>query len=139
MAIPFERIIPSHVEHDRPSGEYALRRGPQMLAVIADSAMWPAIWRAAVDSVKTPPVAFGDAVLVLAATKRYPTGPTELRVTSIRQCRRTGVVVVSTMETGPNVMGISMASRGFDLVRVPGRVLAEGVVMFDQRVRFVPE
>ena len=137
VAIPFERIYP-RAERVVPTEYYALVRGPRMLTVISDSTMWPAVWHAAVDSVTTAPVAFGNAVLVLAATPTYGFGPTEFRVTSIRQCRRTGVVVVTTHETRPRGAVIQLHDRGLDLVRVPGQLLADNPVLFAQHFRLVP-
>ncbi|MCY7300170.1 MAG: hypothetical protein LH616_13270 [Ilumatobacteraceae bacterium] len=137
-AISFERIIPDRLEHERPSDDNADRRGARVLAVIGDSSMWPAVWHAAVDSVKTPPVSFGNAVLLLATTQPFPAGPVELRISSIRQCRRTGVIVVSTIETRPSIAAVMMWSRGFDLVRVPGRELLHSSVVYQQRVKYLP-
>lgn len=134
-AVPFERVNLRGVERVVPSETYALLYGPRIFAVVGDSTMWPAMWRAAADSVKPFPVAFGDAVLVLAATNTYSTGPLNLEIVSIRECRRTGVVVVSTIEArerGP--VSAMMRSRGFDLVRV--RRLDPGAVLFDQHVRW---
>lgn len=136
-AIPFKRVNEPGIERVIPSETPTLVYGPRMFAVVTDSAAWPAVWRAAVDSVKPFPVAFGDAVLVLAATNTFGTGPTDLEIVSIRECRRTSVVVVFTLETRPGgVMAVMMRNRGFDLVRVPGRLLADQTVLFDQRVRF---
>ena len=137
VAIPFERIYP-HAERVAPTENYAFVRGPRMLTVISDSTMWPAVWHAAVDSVTTAPVAFGNAVLVLAATPTYRFGPTEFHITSIRRCRRTGVVVVTTDETRPRGAMIPLPSRRLDLVRVPGQLLADNPVLFDQHFRLVP-
>lgn len=137
VAIPFERIYP-RAERVAPTENYAFVRGPRMLTVISDSTMWPAVWHAAVDSVTTAPVAFGNAVLVLAATPTYRFGPTEFHITSIRQCRRTGVVVVTTHETRPRGAVIQLLDRGLALVRVPGQLLADNPVLFDQHFRLVP-
>ena len=137
VAIPFERIYPIF-KRVAPSEYSAYERGPRILTVITDSTKWPAVWHAAVDSVTTAPVAFGNAVLVLVATQTYHNGPTEFRVTSIRQCRRTGVVVVTTHETRPRGPVIQLIDRGLDLVRVPGRLLAGRPVLFDQHFRLVP-
>ena len=137
VTIPFERIYP-HAERTSPSEYGAYVRGPRILTVISDSTMWPSVWHAAVDSVTTAPVAFGNAVLVLAATPTYRFGPTEFHITSIRQCRRTGVVVVTTHETRPRGAVIDLLSRRLELVRVPGRLLAERPVLFDQHYRLVP-
>ena len=137
VAIPFERIYP-RAERVAPSENYALVRGPRILTVISDSTMWPAVWHAAVDSVTTAPVAFGNAELVFIATQTHHSGPTEFRVTSIRRCRRTGVIVVTTSETHPRGVAIQLPDRGLDLVRVPGRVLAGGPILFDQHFRLVP-
>lgn len=135
-AVLFERIDLRDVEHSVPRETYALLYGPRVFTVVADSTMWPAVWRAAVDSVKPFPVAFDGAVLVLAATNTFgPGGGARLEIVSIRACRRTGVVVVSTIETrerGP--VAIMMRSRGFDLVRV--RRLNPSLVLFDQHVRW---
>lgn len=137
VAIPFERIYP-RAERVAPTENYAFVRGPRMLTVISDSTMWPAVWHAAVDSVTTAPVAFGNAELVFIATQTRHNGPTEFRVTSIRRCRRTGVIVVTTSETRPSGVVIQLPDRALDLVRVPGRVLAGGPILFDQHFRLVP-
>ena len=137
VAIPFERIYP-RAERVAPTENYAFVRGPRMLTVISDSTKWPAVWHAAVDSVTTAPVTFGNAVLVLAATPTYRFGPTEFHITSIRQCRRTGVIVVTTHETRPRGAVTELLSRGLDLVRVPGQLLADNPVLFDQHFRLVP-
>ena len=137
VAIPFERIYP--IFKRVASSEYsAYERGPRILTVITDSTKWPAVWHAAVDSVTTAPVTFGNAVLVLAATPTYRFGPTEFHITSIRQCRRTGVIVVTTHETRPRGAVTELLSRGLDLVRVPGQLLADNPVLFDQHFRLVP-
>lgn len=134
-AIPFERVNLRGVEPSVPRETSVLLYGPRIFTVVADSTMWSAVWRAAVDSVKPFPVAFGGATLVLAATNTYSTGPLDLEIVSIRACRSTGVVVVSTIETrhrGP--VAIMMRSRRLDLVRA--QRLDPGTVLFDQRIRW---
>jgi hypothetical protein len=137
VAIPFERIQP-RFERVGPSEYSAYERGPRTFMVISDSTMWPAAWHGAVDSVTTAPVDFGDGVLILVATQTYRSGPTRLRVTAIRQCRETGVLVVTTLETRPRGVSIQLLSRGLDIVRIPGRALVTRPVLFDQHLKIVP-
>jgi hypothetical protein len=136
VAIPFEQVDLG------PAGEVQtgddLLLGPRIQAVVTDSTRWPAIWRAAVDSVPTPRVAFGGGVFVLAATRTHGLGHIRLRVTSIRQCRASGAVIVTTMQTSPRHVGTSTLSRGFDVVRVSGRELATNVVVFEDRFQLEP-
>jgi hypothetical protein len=53
-----------------------------------------------------------------------------LKVKWIRQCRRTGVVVVATLENLPHLIGETVLSRGISLVRVPRRALDSARVVF---------
>lgn len=137
VAIPFQEINLNALPLP-PDDPEALTRGPRMLSVVTDSTTWPAVWRAAADPVAAPAIAFGNDVVLLLATGRYRVGPTDLRVTSIRQCRETGVVVITTLETRPRIAAIDMFDRALSVIRVTGRALAGNEVLFDQRLRFVP-
>lgn len=145
IPIPFDRVdLGQAVARQRDDG---VLLGPRMLVVVTDSTHWPAAWNAAVatlvvpsewkgDSlVPVPRVAFGNDVIVLVGTRTYGMGSTYLRVTSIRECRRSGVVVVTTTQTGPgsNGVGTAMRSRGLDVVRARGRRLATSDVVFEHR------
>lgn len=136
--IPFERVDLGPAGLPQTGDDLLL--GPRMLVVISDSTTWPAIWRAAVvDTVPPPRVSFGRSVLVLVATRTEGLGPLRLRVTSIRQCRGTGLVVVATMQTYPrNNIGATIRSRGFDVVRVPDRALATNTVLFEDHFQIQP-
>ncbi|MCY7379014.1 MAG: hypothetical protein LH467_06705 [Gemmatimonadaceae bacterium] len=129
-----------------------------MLVVLTDSTQWPAVWRAAVaplvvpsgwtgdSTIPVPPVSFGGGTLVLVATRTVGIGPMRLRVTSIRQCRRTGIIVVTSTQTGPGFIqpstrsrrvdqvriGTSTRRRGLDVVRVRGSRLHEDVIFEDR-------
>lgn len=142
VAIPFERVDlgPAGL----PQGGDDLLLGPRMLVVLNDSTRWPAVWRAAVarsawtrDSIPVPTVTFGKGALVLVATRTYGWGRVRLRVTSIRQCRTSGIVVVTTTQTTPRGAGESVRSRGFDVVRVRDRQLDDPVI-FEDRFRNQP-
>ena len=103
---------------------------PRTRAVVVDSATWPAVWHAAADTVPLPPVAFGDDGLMLVATRGYSMGTSTLDGKWIRRCRRTGVVVVATLENPPHVAGTAVLSRGMSLVRAPRRALEGARVVF---------
>lgn len=135
-SIPFEPVDLGPAAKEQGGNDLLL--GPRMLVVVSDSTRWPAVWRAAVgDSIPVPPVAFGKAVLVLVATRTEGMGRIRLKITSIRECRRTGVVVVSTMQSELSV-GIAVMTRGITAVRVPGRELATNVVLFEDQFRYDP-
>lgn len=140
VAIPFERVDlgPAGL----PQGGDGLLLGPRILTVVTDSTRWAAVWRVAVEpsawtgeSIPVPPVAFGRGVLVLVATDTYGIGPVQLRVTSIRQCRRSRVIVVTSTQTGPGVVGTSTRSRGLDVVQTHVRELVNYDVIFEHRFR----
>lgn len=136
IPIPYQEI--NLYDLPLPPDPEAWKQGPRLLSVVTDSTTWSAVWRAAADPLMAPTIAFGNDVLVLLATSRYRVGPADIRVTSIRQCRESGVVVITTLETRPRIAAIDMFSRGLSLVRVTGRALAGTEVLFDQRLRFVP-
>lgn len=142
VAIPFERVDlgPAGL----PQGGDDLLLGPRMLVVLNDSTRWPAVWRAAVapsawtgDSIPVPPVSLGKGALVLVATRTFGFGRVRLRVTSIRQCRSSGIVVVTTTQTTPRGAALAVRSRGFDVVRVQGRQLDDDVI-FENRFQTWP-
>ncbi len=137
VAIPFERVDLGSA--GLPQGGDDLLLGPRLLVVLNDSTQWPAVWRAAVapsawtrDTIPVPTVAFGKGALVLVATRTYGWGRVRLRVTSIRQCRRSGIVVVTATQTTPRGAGEAVRSRGFDVVRVPNRQLDDPVIFEDR-------
>ena len=139
-AIPFERVDMYAAHPITPRADSSLFSGPRIFAVIEDPTTWPAVWHVAANDRKPLPVSFDGGVLVLAATTTYGHGPTDLRITSIRRCRRTGVTVVFTIETRPNSaipMAAMFPSRGIDLVHVPSTHRL-AVVLLHQEVRFEP-
>jgi hypothetical protein len=137
-AVPFERVDMYAAYPITPRSDSSLFSGPRIFAVIEDPTTWPAVWHIAANDRQPLPVSFDGGVLVLAATTTYGHGPTDLRITSIRRCRRTGVSVVFTIETRPNSaipMAAMFPSRGIDLVRVPSTQRL-GVVLLNQEVHF---
>lgn len=128
--------------------------GPSTRTVVVDSTKWAAAWRAATDtsysperirlpdgrdSMRTPvtpvpPIAFRRDAIVFVATRGYSGGPTSLAITSIRRCRRTGVVVVQTPDTSRR-HGFDYPSRGFATARVPRRVVERAAIVFLDRHR----
>ena len=126
--------------------------GPYTRTVVVDSTMWAAVWQAAtdpayspdrvrlpegrdsivVDSAPVPPIRFRKDAIVFAATRGVSTGPVRLAITAIRRCRRTGVVVVHTLETG-RAPGFDYPSRGFAAARVSRRLVERASVVFVDR------
>jgi hypothetical protein len=104
--------------------------GPRVRAVVIDSTKWPEVWRAAADTVPPPPVTFGSDALILVATHGHSKGPSTLAVKWIRRCRRTGDIVVATLENPPQLVGTAYPTRGMSLVRVPRRALDGAIVAF---------
>jgi hypothetical protein len=148
VAIPFERVDLGPVGEEQGGDDLLL--GPRIFAVITDSTQWPAVWHAAVapkvvprgwkgDSIiPPPPVSFGKGALVVVGTRTYGFGPFRLRVTSIRQCRKTGTVIVTTTQTRPKPgVVVDIRSRGFDVVRVLDGRLNDDVI-FEARFREEP-
>jgi hypothetical protein len=115
---------------DRTAQLESIHGGPRVRAVIIDSTKWPEAWRAAADTVGPPPVTFGTDALILVATRGYPMGRIALTVKWIRRCRRTGVIVVATLQTSPHLIATAHPSRGMSLVRVPRRALDGATVAF---------
>lgn len=130
--------------------------GPHTRVVVTDSAQWPAVWRAATDpsfspdtirlrdgrdsavarAVLTPAIRFGGDAIVFVTTRTHNTSPTTLGITSIRRCRRTGVVVVRVLETRARP-GAPIPSRAFAAVRLRRQAVERAPVVFVDRARLV--
>jgi hypothetical protein len=79
-----------------------------------------------------PPLWFGNEAVIFLATEGYSVGPTSLSISSIRRCRRTGVIVVTSTETH-SMLGYDSPTRGFAAARIPRRVVEGARVVFVDR------
>jgi hypothetical protein len=148
VPIPFEHVDLGPAGQQQGGDDLLL--GQRMLAVISDSTRWSAVWNAAVEPpdvpegrtpvlIPPPAVSFGGGVLVLVATRTWGMGRVRLHVTSIRQCRGSGMIIVTTTQTGPRgTVGIAVRSRGIDVVRVEGRALSSHAVLLEERFKLEP-
>jgi len=122
--------------------------GPATRVLVTDSAAWPAVWKRATDPswspdtiwlpdgrdsiytgrVSVPPLRFGlDRILLL--TTKVVKGPISLRISSIRRCRGSGTVVVTTVEDRSGFF-VDMPGRAILAARVPRRSLENATVAF---------
>lgn len=129
VAIPFQ-VVDLGLAAERTAWLGYFHGGPRVRAVVIDSTKWPEVWRAAADTVPMPPVVFGSDALMLLATRGYHFGPSTLIVKWIRRCRRTGTIVVASLQDRVMSGGTDSPSRGMTLVRVPRRELDGARVVF---------
>lgn len=131
VAVPFESVDLGNIAER--TAQLENYRGPQVRTVVIDSTKWLEVWRATADTVPPPPVAFGSDALILLATRAYPFGPTSLSVKWIRKCRRSGVIVVASVQTGFfQLVHETYPSRGMALVRVPRGELESARIVFQE-------
>ena len=155
--IPFQRVdLGPDVTNVAAQG--IIIYGPHTRTVVTDSVRWPAVWQAAMDpsyspdtvrlrdgrdsvvayAAPLPPIEFRRDAIVFTTTKTYRFSPIKLEITSIRRCRRTGVVVVQTLETRP-YRGSDYPCRAFLAVRVRRDAVARAPVVFVDRRRSVAD
>jgi hypothetical protein len=109
--------------------EYADDVAPRTRTIVRDSSEWHATWRMVADTVPPPEVHFGDDGLILVATRGQLSGPKAIIVTSVRRCRSTGALVVTSVERQFGIRTEAPA-RGMSMVRVARHELMHGEVLF---------
>jgi hypothetical protein len=128
VAVPFQVVDLGGIPERTASLEHF--RGPRVRAVVIDSATWPEVWRKTADTVPPPRIAFGSDVLLLLANESRAMGPSTLTVKWIRQCRRTGTIIVASQKNPRRSYSTAEPSRGMALVRVPRPALDSARVVF---------
>lgn len=151
VAIPF-KPIDLGAQVAQVKSEERVIWGPRTRAVVNDSAQWVDVWHTATDiansperdhanlatdTVRVPAIHFKNDVVVFATTKGVGSGPANLAISSIRRCRKSGVIVVTTLQRGSRAHH-DYPSRAFVAVRVPKQVLGGARVVFVDRYADAP-